>query len=68
MSLSGDIGRKIRDAVEYHRAMASDHRDRADAIDDAWGDRDYQWLASTGVITQREASHMLGASSGRRGR
>lgn len=47
---------------------SSYHGDQADSIHDAWGEGDYEWLASARVITQREADIMLGVSPNRRKR
>jgi len=68
MSVQADIGQKIREAIDHHRMESSYHGDQADSIHDAWGERDYQWLADARVITQREADTMLGVSPNRRKR
>jgi len=52
--LSAEIGRKIRDAVDFHRGEAEDHSRLADDIDDAWQQRDYEWLRGAGVISEAE--------------
>lgn len=54
VGLSHEIGRKIRDAVDHHRAESSHHADQADSIDGAWRERDYQWLKDAGVISARD--------------
>lgn len=68
MSREHEIGSKIKEAIEHHRAESNYHGDQADSIADAWRERDYQWLASARVITQREADIMLGVSPNRRKR
>lgn len=52
--LSAEIGRKIMEAVDYHRREADDHARQADDIDDAWRQHDYVWLQQVGVISKRD--------------
>lgn len=69
--LSAEIGRKIRDAVDFHRGESEDHLRLADDIDDAWQQRDYEWLRSAGVISAadlREIEQAMVEANGRRKR
>lgn len=69
--LSAEIGRKIRDAVDFHRGESEDHSRLADDIDDAWRSHDYEWLRSANVISAadlREIEHAMVANPRRRKR
>ncbi len=60
MSVEADIGQKIKEAIDFYLTQADSARLAAQLISDYWGERDYRWLAESGVITQREADIMLG--------
>ena len=62
MSVEADIGQKIKEAIDFYLTQADSARLAAQLISDYWGERDYRWLAESGVITQREADIMLGVS------
>ena len=51
-----EIGQKIREAIEHHRAVAADHRYRAERILEAWERRDFEFLVEVGVLTEGEAN------------
>lgn len=55
MSELGRIGRKIRDAIDAHRAEADRLRELAWDIELAWKEWNVDYLVSVGVITQAQA-------------
>ena len=60
MSVQSEIGQKIKEAIDFYLTQADSARLAAQLISDYWGERDYRWLAESGVITRREADIMLG--------
>lgn len=52
------IGLKIGQAYRLADELASEARNRRDAIDEAWGDWDADALLDLDVITEKDAAHI----------
>lgn len=56
-----DLAQKIREAIDYHRTIAHNHRYRAEQILEAVERSDVEFLRRAGVFTEGEAAAYMAA-------